>query len=165
MIEYEVNQSQISGFKARVRTMGEKAVIDVAAWTEEAARAAVSIMHLGVPRDSGLLSTAIRITGPIYRPGGLGGGGVYETRVDIDPFVAPHYRYVMEGTGMHYARSPHMIQSSKPMRWFDIAGSKVFRMSSEGQEPQNEWYDEGILAAQEHLDQMVAERDPFGSNF
>lgn len=103
------------------------------------------------PRDGRRIVDSIKVGHVHYSPGGLGGGGSYEVELYADGAIAPHLRYVYEGTANE---GTGFIRPAKG----NIAGVLAiekegegvhFRRWARGQKPQREWWRQGQRAAEE----------------
>ena len=161
MIDARVDEGDIANFRVRLRNVQDQINDNLKDWVGGASEAAANIMRAEAPRHHGLLANSIRVQEPSYLAGGLGGGGSWVSRVDIDPFIAPHYRFVMEGTGIYGSNGrPYTSRGNGPMI-FNHVGRTWFLYSVEGQRPQREWFDDGADIANDIIQQRARFSKPF----
>ena len=155
MIETVFEEDSIARARLGLRNVSEQTNRTLKDWVREAAESGAAVMTARAPRHHGLLASAVRVTGPDYRAGGSGGGGSWVAKIDIDPFVAPHYRFVMFGTGIYRndggPAAPIHAKGNLPMI-YEQFGRTWFMRSVKGQRPQREWFDEGLRTANEVME-------------
>lgn len=152
MIESYFDRMSVDRAKLGLRNVGFEVNDTLKDWVSHATEMGASYMRASAPRDQGALANAVRVEGPFYQPGGLGGGGSWVSKIDIDPFAAPHYRFVMLGTGLYRTdggmQAPIVAKGNGPMI-YEYVGRKWFMTSVQGQRPQREWFDRGVEIANE----------------
>jgi hypothetical protein len=102
---------------ARIQAVGAEFRGAIKALIEEAVSEGVRVAKAEAPsgRDSRheiRIVDAITSTPVVYHPGGAGGGGFYEATIEASALVAPHLRWVFEGTGLHDPQGAHLIRPS-----------------------------------------------------
>jgi hypothetical protein len=142
----------------RLRAINEKVRQEIRDAVEEAAGEAVTYATRKVPysfkpgdHPQEHLRDTIRKTDSIYRPGGAGGGGFFESTVQAggrNPKEWPNPFWLLEGTGIFGSRHKPIhgrwrgdIRRYNPMGpgfWHGRGG--WFWNETKGQRPQREWW-------------------------
>lgn len=144
-----------------VKAFGHETRNQVRGIVAEAARRGAAEARLRAPqgpprekRDGGTIRDSIQVRNLDrggYMPGGAGGGGIYESRFFADSRIAPHLRYVVEGT-----RGP--IFPRPPRRALKLAGrGNIYRAHTEGQRANARWWDEAERATNEYVARAIRE--------
>lgn len=154
-MEFEIREE---GIDAAIRFRAVKDFKDdIIATMERAAHEAGTYMATHAPYHSGALYRSINVGPIVYRPGGAGGGGFYEIEVGVNEEMAPHARYVIEGTGI-YGESPTngIFPTNRKFMAFDKMGEEtVFTRWTRGQRPQREWFEDAQELAQNIISRAI----------
>jgi len=98
--------------------------------------------------DENSIAASIRVTEPIFHPGGAGGGGYWEVTAGPGPDRPEHFEYVWHGTGIH--GPTHMPYGSrKPMPIMEPG--RPFSYKVAGQRPQQAWFEVASRIAAAHV--------------
>lgn len=158
MPEYEVHSEGLTDFSIRFRAIRDfrEEIIDA---VNEAAKKAGTHMALHVPFHSGKMYRAINVGKAKFHPGGAGGGGTYEAHAGVDEAIAPHTRYVIEGTGIYNREAPTngIYPATGNVFAFQKNGEEtVFAAWTRGQMPQREWFEDAQEIARNEIARKVA---------
>lgn len=134
----EVETRGFDAFQIRVRAMEEKFKADISEALVEGSETAYRIMLNRVPRDSGRLAGSIEQLPIRYSPGGLGGGGFWESEVIVGEGV-PYVNVVLEGSGVFYlgrdspiTASDGNIRTKLRPEWRTTTGAKYMVFTPKG---------------------------------
>lgn len=139
---------------------------------DDAGKKAAAWMQWMAPRDKGDLAAAVRYEPPIFHPGGLGGGGQWESRVYVGEEEEDVARWVYQGTGIfkQVSTAPgggYIYPVTGNVMGFEKDGQIVWTRYIKGQRPQREWVDGAMEVADfivlEGIDHMMIESDGVGN--
>lgn len=146
---------QIAEVSARIQAAGREFRDQIKAVLEEAAETGRKVAEAGAPRDLTFKNNGRRISDSIlvdnvrYAPGGSGGGGNYEIRLYASGAIAPHLRYVFEGTG---GRDRKIYPAHGNVLAIQKEGEEVsFRRWTHGQDPQTAWWEDAHYAMEDAI--------------
>lgn len=177
-MEYEIRTEGVTDFEVRMRAVSGDYRESVRRAVDAAVRAAGQHMTEHAPQgETGRLRQAVTVTDAKFEPGGAGGGGSYSAHAGVASHVAPHAKWVIEGTGEHgpfgvpiradqFGDAPLQKQRYKKVIKgervrinrvfaFEKAGEgTVFATTTKGQKAQTEWF----VEAQRKATRVLARR-------
>jgi hypothetical protein len=95
------------------------------------------------------ISDSIRVSESEYAPGGVGGGGSYKVELIADGAIAPHLRYVWQGTGNIRPSRGNVLLIEKG------GEGTQFRTKAKGQQAQTEWWEDATRALDAFLQDRI----------
>lgn len=148
-MRYEIEPEypgQVPELIARIQATGAEARGFIKELLQESAELGRRVAESQAPRGNlfdhhgGGISDSIQISSIRYAPGGAGGGGFYEIDLYADSAIAPHLKYVFEGTadegvGKIYPARGNVFTFQKD------GEERKFRPWIHGQRPQTAWWE------------------------
>lgn len=136
-------------FRGAIKSLIEDAVAEGVRVARESAPRGEMFRHHGPTIADSIMAEPVR-----YHPGGAGGGGYYEASFSASSLIAPHLKFVFEGTGERGERPTGLIRPSQGnVMAIQKEGEGVhFRAWARGQFPQQRWWED----AEAHADEVLA---------
>ena len=159
-IDFEVKERP--GFIAlRMHTMKDVLASEVRDMIHESVRRGAATARRLAPRgpilernDGRTIRDSVQEEYDPFAPGGRGGGGAYEARFYASGNIAPHLRYVLEGTK---DVEPITSTTKGNVMAMQKGGEKpVFRYEVSGQEANPYWWEAAREEAEIYLNQRIA---------
>lgn len=158
-MEYEIEPEypgQGLEITARIRAVNRSYRGLIQQILREAAEAGRKTAEIEAPRgefgqhQGRRISDSIQVSEINYAPGGAGGGGFYEVHLYADSAIAPHLRYVFEGTagegvGRIYPAHGNVFAIQKE------GEATRFRPWVHGQRPQTAWWEHAHEAVESEI--------------
>ena len=172
LVQLDVDVRGFDAMLIRVKATQELLRRDIDDAIADGSDTAYRIMLNRVPRDSGKLAASIQQLPIRYSPGGLGGGGYWESEVIAGEGI-PYLNPVVEGSGIFYSGSPITasngnIRSKIRPEWRVTTGAKymvftpkgkshpIRKKSVVGQPAKTFWLIEAQQAAQALVEKKIA---------
>lgn len=163
-MEFEIRPEypgQIPEVEARIQATGAEFRGMIKEVLREAAETGRKVAEAGAPRgpilernDGGRISDSIQISDVNYRPGGAGGGGFYTIRLFASSAIAPHLKYVFEGTADQGAAKIYPARGNVLV--LDKGGEgRKFVKWVHGQRAQTGWWEDAHIAVEGEIEAGV----------